>query len=179
MKNQIAIAVWSDIQFFGLVPLINLSVLQSISCGFYYYSSVEDLEMGDSDTHKYSFLLDILFIYISNAIPFPVSPLRTPYTISLPLLLWGAPSPIHPHPLHCPSIPLHCGVKPSQDQWSLLPLMPVKSILCYICSWSYGSLHVHSLVGGIVPGSSGESGCLIFFFFLWGCKSLQLLQSFP
>jgi len=33
--------------------------------------------------------------------------------------------------------------------------MPDKAILCYICSWSHGLLHVHSLVGGLVPGSSG------------------------
>jgi hypothetical protein len=35
-------------------------------------------------------------------------------------------------------------------------LMPDKAILCYICSWSHGSLHVYSLVGDLVPGSSGE-----------------------
>ena len=45
---------------------------------------------------------------------------------------------------------------------------------CYICIWS----HVYSLVGGLVPGSSGESGWLILLFLLWGCKPLQLLQSF-
>ena len=33
--------------------------------------------------------------------------------------------------------------------------MSHKAILCYICSWSHGSLHVYSLVGGLVPGSSG------------------------
>jgi hypothetical protein len=38
-------------------------------------------------------------------------------------------------------------------------------------------LHVYSLVGGSVPGSSGGSGWLTLFF-LWGCKLLQLLQSF-
>jgi hypothetical protein len=57
----------------------------------------------------------------------------------------------------CPHIPLHWGIKPSQDQGSLLPLMPNKAILC------------------LVPGSSGW---LILLFFLWGCKLLQLLQSF-
>jgi hypothetical protein len=30
----------------------------------------------------------------------------------------------------------------------------------------------------LVPGSSGESGCLILLFFLWRCKPFQLLQSF-
>jgi hypothetical protein len=33
--------------------------------------------------------------------------------------------------------------------------MPNKAILCNICSWSQESLHVYSLVGGLVPGSSG------------------------
>jgi hypothetical protein len=27
-----------------------------------------------------------------------------------------------------------------------------------ICVWSHGSLHVYSLVGGLVPGSSGGRG---------------------
>jgi hypothetical protein len=31
--------------------------------------------------------------------------------------------------------------------------MPDKSCLCYICSWSHRSLHVYSVVGGLVPGS--------------------------
>jgi hypothetical protein len=34
--------------------------------------------------------------------------------------------------------------------------MTYKAILWYIFDWSYGSLHVYSLVGGLVPGSSGE-----------------------
>jgi hypothetical protein len=59
-----------------------------------------------------------------------------------------------------------------------LPLMPDKAILCYIYSWIHGFLHVYSLVSGLVPGSSGGSGWLILLFFLWGCKSLQLLQFF-
>jgi hypothetical protein len=67
------------------------------------------------------FLLGIFFIYISNVIPFPGShfflpALEFPYT--------GA------------------SIQPSQDQGPLLPLMPDKAILCYICSGSHGSLHV-------------------------------------
>jgi hypothetical protein len=57
--------------------------------------------------------------------------------------------------------------------------MPDEAILCNICSWSHGSLHVYSLVGDLVPGNSGGSGWLILLSFLWGCKLLQLLQSFP
>jgi hypothetical protein len=33
--------------------------------------------------------------------------------------------------------------------------MPDKAIICYICSWSHRSLHVQSLVGCLVPLSSG------------------------
>jgi hypothetical protein len=84
------------------------------------------------------------------------------------------PRPIHSLPSPLPGIPLYCGTEPSQDQGSLLPLMPNKTIFCYICGWSSGSLHVYFLVGGLVPGSSERSGWLILFF-LWGCKSLQLL----
>ena len=46
--------------------------------------------------------------------------------------------------------------EPSQDQGPLLPLMPDKSILCYICGYSHLSLHVYALVGGLVPRSSGS-----------------------
>ena len=40
---------------------------------------------------------------------------------------------------------------------SSLPPLPLsnKAILCYICIWSPGSLHVYSLVDGLVPGSTG------------------------
>jgi hypothetical protein len=64
------------------------------------------------------------------------------------------------HPLlpHLPSIPLHWDIEPLQDQGTSLPLMPDKAILCYICCWSHGSLHLYSLVGGLVPGSSGWVG---------------------
>ena len=90
----------------------------------------------------------------------------------MPLLLWGCSPPTHALPHY---IPLHWGIKPSQDQGPLLPLMSDKAILCYICSWSHGSLQVSSLVGGLFPGSSGGSGWLILLFFLWGCKPLQFL----
>jgi hypothetical protein len=58
-------------------------------------------------------------------------------------------------------------------------LMPSKAILCYTCSWSHGSLRVYSLVGDLVPGSSGGqrgglSGWLILLFFLRSCKPFQL-----
>ena len=83
-------------------------------------------------------------------------------------------SPTHPLLLPCPGIPLHWGIGPSHDQGPLLSLMSNKAILCYICSWSHG----YSLVGGLLPGSSGGTGWLILLFLQWGCKPLQLLRSF-
>ena len=100
--------------------------------------------------------------------PFLVSPPKPPYQI---------PHPAAYQPTHFCfpflALPFIWGIEPSQDQGPLLPLMTNKAILCYICSWSHGWL-----VGGLVPGSSGGSDWLILLFLLWGCKPLQLLQSF-
>jgi hypothetical protein len=74
--------------------------------------------------------------------PFPVSSLQTlyplPLPLLLPLLLWGC-SPTHPLtpillPLHSPTLEHQAFTgRP------LLPLMPDKDILCYICSWIYAN----------------------------------------
>ena len=102
-----------------------------------------------------------------------VSPLKIPYPIS------PSPcSPTQPLQLPCPGILLHRGIEPSQNQGPLIPLMTNKAILCYICGWSHGFLHVYSLVGGLVPGSSGGTSWFILLFLLGGCKLLQLLRSF-
>ena len=94
------------------------------------------------------YLFQILYL-------FQVFPPETPYPSPSPCFYEGAPTPTHSHLTTCSSIPLHWGIKPSEDQGSLLPLMPDKAILCYICSWSHGSLQRYSLVGSLVPGSSG------------------------
>ena len=123
--------------------------------------------------HLSFFLLDILFIYISNVIPFHGFLSRSPHPLRLPLLLWGWSS-THPLLPHCPGIPLYWGIEPSQDQGIILPLMLDKAI----CSWSNGSLHVSSLVGGLFRGSSEGIGWFILLFLLWCYKFLQLLQTF-
>ena len=80
----------------------------------------------------------------------------SPFLVSPWKILSHSPcSPTHPLLLPGPGIPLHWGIEPSEDQGSPLPLMTVKAILCYIWGWSHGSLYVYSLVGGLVPGSSG------------------------
>jgi len=88
-------------------------------------------------------------------------------------------------PTHSPTLaspPLHSSTlgywaftrprtSPPIDAWQGHPLLHKQ-----LEPWS---LHVYSLVGGLVPGSSGGSGWLILSFFLLGCNPLQLLQSFP
>jgi hypothetical protein len=93
------------------------------------------------------------FLYLHfKCYPFSWFPLQNPL-IPFPLPLITNP----PTPVSCSSIPLHWGIEPSQDQGPLLSLIFHKAILCYISVWSLGSLHVYSLVGGLVPGSSGIS----------------------
>jgi hypothetical protein len=106
--------------------------------------------------------------------PFPVSPLQPPIPSLSPCFYEDPPLPTDLLPPHCPRILLCWGIKSPQDQGPLLPLMPKKAILCYIKSWNQGSLHVYSLVGGLVPGSSGGSSWLILLFFLWGYKTQDL-----
>jgi hypothetical protein len=110
------------------------------------------------------FLLIIPFIYISNDIPLPGYLTHTfPPSHNFPLLppfclYEGAPLPTHPLLPHHSSIPLHWGIKPPWDQGLPLTLMSGETILCYLCIWSHGSLHVHTLVGGLVSERSGEGG---------------------
>jgi hypothetical protein len=108
-------------------------------------------------------LLDIFFTYISNVIPFPGFPSKN--TLSHP------PTPY-------PGIPLYWGTEPSQDQRPLLPLMSHKAILCYICDWNHGSLHLYSSVDVLVPGNAEGTGWFILLFLLWNSKPLQQLWSF-
>ena len=89
--------------------------------------------------------LFLIFYWIMNlflhfkSYSLPGTPLGNP--LYPPSLLQRRCSPIHQlTPASLPSHFLHWGIKPSQDQGPLLPLMPDKSILCYICSWSHGYL---------------------------------------
>jgi hypothetical protein len=71
--------------------------------------------------------------YPPSKFPLQKPPIPPPFPASMRVL-----------PPHQPSIPLFWGIKPSQDQGHPFPLMPDRAILCYICSWSHGSLHVYS-----------------------------------
>jgi len=134
-----------------------------------------------TDLSFFHFLLDIFFLYISNIIPLNDFPSRNPPIPSpQPLSPWEY-SPCHPLSPSClPTLafPQHWRKEPSKDQGPLLPLMSNKAILCYICCWSHRSLHLYSLVGGLVPGSSRASGLLILLFLTMGCKPHQHLQFF-
>lgn len=92
------------------------------------------------------FLLDILCIYISKVMPFPAPP----HALSL-CLYEDATLPTHLLLPHHPGIPGKTSLHRTKDFSS------------YWC-WSHGSLHVYSLVGSLVPGSSGRSGWLMFPF---------------
>ena len=98
----------------------------------------------------------------------PGKPLSFP---CYPSLYEGAPPLTHALLPHHTAIPLHWEIELSQDQGPPLLLMLNKAVLCYICSWSHGSFHVYSLLGGLVPGSS-------IVVLPMGCKALQLLQPF-
>ena len=61
--------------------------------------------------------------------PFPVPPTtRNPYSILPPLASMKVFSTHPPTPNPHPCIPLHLGIKPSQDQGPLFPLIPEKTI---------------------------------------------------
>jgi hypothetical protein len=99
------------------------------------------------------------FLYLHfKCYPYSQFPSEVPYPIPHPhpLCIYDSlPTPTYSLLPPQPGILLHWAIKPSQDQGPLLPMIPDKAILCYLCSWSHESLHVYSLIGGLVPGSSG------------------------
>jgi hypothetical protein len=134
------------------------------------------------ESSRYKQLIFFFFFWMFSLFTFQI---LSPFLVSLPprnplshlpspCFYEGVPTPTHPLPPPRPRFSYTgASIEPSEDQEPLLPLMHNKAILCYICSWSL----VYSFVDGLVPGSSRGSGWWILFF-LWGCKPLQLLQSF-
>ena len=96
-----------------------------------------------------------LFIYISNIVHLPYFPSAN--------LLSHLPPAYHP---------VSHYARYSSHNTKGLPLRLMPDI--HIC------IHIHSLVGVLVPGSpvGGRSGWLIVLFLLWSCTPLQLIQSF-
>ena len=67
--------------------------------------------------------------------PFLVSPLQNPYPFpTYPASMRVLPGPTYSLPPQCPSIPLHWGMKPSQDQGPPLPFFPLIPPLGSLCS---------------------------------------------
>ena len=74
--------------------------------------------------------LFLIGYYICLYFKFYLLSCNPPYPIrAYPVYLRVLPThpPTHPHLPHSPSIPLHWGIKPSQDQGPSLPLMPDKA----------------------------------------------------
>ena len=81
----------------------------------------------------------IVYLFHFKCHPLPHFPSRNPlFHSSSPCFYEGVPSS---SPWHSRKL----GHQAFMDQGPLLPLMPDKAILCYICGWSHGSFHVYSL----------------------------------
>jgi hypothetical protein len=100
--------------------------------------------------------------------PFLLSPPKIPMpSLLLPVSMRALPPPPrHQLSPHCPSIPLHWGIKPLQDLRPPLPLMPDKAILSHIYSRSHGSLHVYFFGWWFSPWELWEKGggCLVGWY---------------
>jgi hypothetical protein len=98
--------------------------------------------------------LVILFIYISNVFPLPSFPstsrLSPPPS---PCLYEGAPPPFHPLLSQQPSGSLSWIIKGLFSQWC-----QIRQSSATYPAGAMGPPHVYSLVGGLVPGSSGDTG---------------------
>ena len=51
-NNQVSIGMWIDVRVFSMILLIRLSIFLPIPSYFYYYNSVEKLEVRDSDAYR-------------------------------------------------------------------------------------------------------------------------------
>jgi hypothetical protein len=139
-----------------VASLMDTTLTQRKRCLMRHFQ-LQALQLLCKDSRIILFFIGYFIYLLFNCYPPSWFPLFKPSISSLlPLASMGV---IHPSTYrllpHHPSIFLCLGIEPSQDRGSPLPLMPGKAILCYICSWSYGSLHVHSLVSCLVLGSSG------------------------
>ena len=74
------------------------------------------------------------------------------------------------YPASFSGIPLHCDIKPSQEEGTLRLLISTCTILFNICCWNHCSLHWYSLVFGLVPGRPGCTSWFILLFLLCNRK---------
>jgi hypothetical protein len=122
--------------------------------------------------YVFSFLLDIYLFTFQMISHFLISPLKITYSLTSPLIT-------NPHTptsfsWHSPTLGHRAftgtRASPPIGNWQDHPLLHMGLEPCVF--------HVYSLVAGLVPGSCGGTGWFILLFLLWGCKPLQLLQSF-
>jgi len=107
--------------------------------------------------------LDIFYLHFKcypfcQSTPHPELPILSPQ----PLPPWRC-SPSHPPtPSYLPTLafPYIGAMSLHRTKGFSSHCCQTNAILCYICSWSHGSLHVYSWGGGLVPGSS--RGGLVF-----------------
>ena len=66
LKKYMSICVWSYVWIFSLIPSINTSVTRVKPCGFYYYSSVVQLEIRNAETSSCFF-----FLIVHNCFSYP------------------------------------------------------------------------------------------------------------
>ena len=108
----------------------------------YFHSDI----LPPTRSHLFFYWIFSLFIFQISHFLVSLRKTPSPYPLPLPLLInlttpsswpWnfpcfyeGVPLPTHPLPPACSWFPLHIGIKPSQDQGPLLPLMPNKAIIC-------------------------------------------------
>ena len=63
VKDQVTIAVWVCLQVFNSIPLIFLPITVPISCSFYHYCPVVQIEFRDRGSHRSSFIVENIFHY--------------------------------------------------------------------------------------------------------------------
>jgi hypothetical protein len=104
--------------------------------------------------------VDIFFIFISNAFPFPylISPLETGYPLPLPCFCEGAlhpPTHSHHNTLTFPYTVASNILRPTASHPTNVTVHPLPHM--WPVSWVGSCVF---LVGGSVPGHSGKSGLL-------------------
>ena len=110
------------------------------------------------------------FLYLHfKYYPLSPPPNRLYYPTS-PCFYEGVPPATYLIPPPSPGILQHSGIEPSKGLSSCwCPIRPSSATYAAV---AMGSLHVYSLVGGLIPGESRVSGWLILLFFLWVRKPL-------
>lgn len=113
-------------------------------CGNVITQVYEMFNFSDMVLHIHYFTYEKFFLFVYWIFSllafqmlslFTVSPPETAYpTYTPPTSMWVLSHPPNNFllPILCPDMSLHWSIKPSHYQGPLLPLMPEKTILCYI-----------------------------------------------